>query len=152
MTLNTIFIISSYLAIPFWFLMIFLPNWKWTQRIIGSPYIIVPAAAVYAAVTLPGYFNSYGSFDLFDLAKTAEFFGQEGTTLGNWLHFVAVDLFVGRWIYLDARERGIPVILTSVILFGVLNSTPTGALIYFAVRIAHARFFMDAEKAKVNEV
>ena len=33
-----------------------------------------------------------------------------GTPVGaaaGWAHFIAFDLFVGRWMYLDARERGL---------------------------------------------
>lgn len=136
MSLNTLFILSSFLAIPFWCLMIFLPNWQWTIRIISSPYIIVPAAGLYAAITLPGYFSSYGAggFSVTSLEQTAAFFGQESVTLGNWVHFVAVDLFVGRWVFLDSRKRGMNVILTSILLFVMLNSTPTGLLIYFVAR------------------
>jgi hypothetical protein len=30
---------------------------------------------------------------------------------GFFLHFLAFDLFVGRWVYLDSRERGISALL-----------------------------------------
>jgi hypothetical protein len=34
--MDTIFQVSSLLVIPFWILMILLPYWSWTKRIMGS--------------------------------------------------------------------------------------------------------------------
>ena len=56
-----------------------------------------------------------------------------GATVG-WVHFLAFDLFVGRWVYLDSRARGISAWLVSPILFVVLMFGPLGFLIYVAAR------------------
>jgi Domain of unknown function (DUF4281) len=34
-------------AAPFWALMILLPRWSWTARIIGSPLIVLPPLVIY---------------------------------------------------------------------------------------------------------
>ncbi|MFQ3592420.1 MAG: abscisic acid-deficient protein Aba4 family protein, partial [Gemmataceae bacterium] len=44
------------------------------------------------------------------------------------------DLFVGRWIYLDSRERGVSVWLTGPCLFLTLMFGPLGLLGYLGVR------------------
>jgi hypothetical protein len=51
--METIFQLSNLLVMPFWLLMIFLPHWRWTRRIIASPWIVAPAAALYAVLVLP---------------------------------------------------------------------------------------------------
>ncbi|MEZ4519506.1 MAG: abscisic acid-deficient protein Aba4 family protein [Chloroflexota bacterium] len=46
--MDTIFSLSSLLVVPFWLLMILLPNWQWTQRILRSPWVLVaPAFALH---------------------------------------------------------------------------------------------------------
>lgn len=43
-----------------------------------------------------------------------------GATIA-WAHFLAFDVFVGRWVFLDARERGISPWIVSPILCVVVN-------------------------------
>jgi len=57
----------------------------------------------------------------------------EGTTIA-WAHFLTFDLFVGRWVYLESRERDLSVWLMAPVLFFVLMLGPLGLLLYFAVR------------------
>ena len=57
----------------------------------------------------------------------------EGATVA-WVHFLAFDLFVGRWVYLDARARGVSPWATSPLLFATLMVGPVGLLGYLAVR------------------
>jgi hypothetical protein len=62
----------------------------------------------------------------------------EGATIG-WLHFLALDLFVGRWIYLDSRERGLSAWLISPVLFLTLMFGPIGLLAYLGLQAAASR-------------
>jgi len=57
----------------------------------------------------------------------------EGATLA-WVHFLAFDLFVGRWIYLDSQERKISNWFISPILFLTLMLGPAGFVAYTALR------------------
>jgi hypothetical protein len=56
-----------------------------------------------------------------------------GTTLA-WAHFVAFDLFVGRWIYLDSRSRSYSAWGVSPILVLTLLIGPVGLLMYLGAR------------------
>ncbi len=56
-----------------------------------------------------------------------------GATIA-WVHFLAFDLFVGRWVYLDARARGLSAWLSSPILFFVLMAGPLGFSLYLGIR------------------
>lgn len=135
--MGTVFSLSSLLVMPFWFLMIVLPTWKWTRRILNSPWIIVPAAALYVALVLPGVLEILPAVMNPELASiTASLGTPSGATIA-WVHFLAFDLFVGRWTYLDSRKRGISPWLMAPVLFFVLMLGPLGFLLYMAVRLTH---------------
>ncbi len=130
-----LFQLSNLLVMPFWFLMILLPVWGWTKRIIGSPWIAAPAALLYASLVLPQVGGLLGELANPQLAQIAALLGTPaGATIG-WVHFLAFDLFVGRWVYLDSRERKLTAWLVSPILFVVLMFGPLGLLLYLLVRL-----------------
>jgi hypothetical protein len=125
---------SNLLVMPLWFLMILLPFWSWTKRIIGSPWIAAPAALLYASLVLPQAGGLLGALANPQLAQIAALLGTPaGATIG-WVHFLAFDLFVGRWVYLDSQERKLTAWLVSPILFVVLMFGPLGLLLYLLVR------------------
>jgi hypothetical protein len=130
----TLFEASFLLVAPFWLLMIALPGWRITGRVIASPWIAAPAAVLYLALVLPGLPGVLGAVSSPSLAAIAPLLGTaEGATVA-WVHFLAFDLFVGRWIYLDARARGMTPWLTSPLLFLTLMLGPAGLLGYLLVR------------------
>jgi hypothetical protein len=72
------------------------------------------------------------------LANVAGLLGsEEGATIG-WIHFLAFDLFVGRWAYLDAQERQISPWLMAPVLFFILMLGPLGFTLYILVRTLSA--------------
>ena len=128
---------SFLLVAPFWLLMISLPAWGVTRRVIASPWIAAPAAALYLALVLPGLPGVLGAVSSPSLEAIAPLLGTpEGATVA-WVHFLAFDLFVGRWVYLDARARGITPWLTSPLLFLTLMLGPAGLLGHLLVRGRH---------------
>jgi len=137
--METIFSLSNLLVLPFWALMIFLPHWRWTKRLIASPLIAVPTALIYAALVLPQIGSLLGALANPDVNTIAQLLGTpEGTTIG-WAHFLTFDLLVGRWAYLDSRQKNISAWLVSPALFMVLMLGPLGFLLYLVVRAAHSR-------------
>jgi hypothetical protein len=136
MPLNTLFSLSNLLVLPFWFVMIFLPRWNWARKLIGSPLIAVPPALLYAGLILPSVGEVFGGLMNPTLTGVAALLGTPfGATVG-WAHFLAFDLFVGRWAYLDAHERGLHPLLMVPILFMVLMLGPVGLLLYLIARYA----------------
>jgi hypothetical protein len=137
--LETVFLISNILVLPFWLLMILLPNWAWTRRMMASLWVVVPAALLYAVLVVPSLPSLLGSLLNPSLAGIQAALGTpEGATVA-WAHFVAFDLFVGRWAYLDNRALGLPALLMSPILFFVLMLGPFGLLLYLAARALWSR-------------
>ena len=132
---DQLFQLSNLLVMPFWLLVIFLPFWGWTKRIIGSPWIAAPAALLYVILVLPGVIGLFAQLANPELGQIANFLGTPAGATLAWAHLVAFDLFVGRWVYLDSRERGITAWLVSPILFFVLMFGPLGLLLYLVTRL-----------------
>jgi hypothetical protein len=119
---------------PFWLLMILLPHWRWTQRILASLWVVVPAALLYAVLVVPSLAALLPQLTNPQLAGIAAALGTpEGATIA-WAHFLAFDLFVGRWAYLDSRQHNITAWLVSPALFLILMVGPLGLLIYLAIQ------------------
>jgi len=119
---------------PFWALMIFLPFWSMTHRILSSVLCVVPAALLYAVLVLPGVAQIFPVLMNPSTPAIAEVLGQPIGALIAWVHFLAFDLFVGRWIFLDSRERKLPFWMISPILFFTLMLGPFGLLLYLGLR------------------
>src|SRR5882724_12574338 len=51
--MESLFRASNLLVLPIWALMILLPRWRWTARVIQSPLVSVVPALVYIALVLP---------------------------------------------------------------------------------------------------
>lgn len=141
MPIETVFTFVNLLALPFWVLMIFLPRWRWTRRIMESLWPVSILALIYAGLLISQVAAPGGGDLLAGLANPSA--GAIATLLGNpagvtvgWVHFLAFDLFVGRWAYLDSRERGLSAWLASPALFFILMAGPLGFLLYWLARTA----------------
>jgi hypothetical protein len=73
------------------------------------------------------------------LSTIAALLGSEAGATIAWAHFLAFDLFVGRWIYLDSRERGLSAWLVSPLLVLTLLVGPLGLLGYLVARASTGR-------------
>jgi Domain of unknown function (DUF4281) len=138
---ESIFSLSSLLVMPFWALMIFLPHWRWTRHILQSPLVILPPALLYGALVLPRLAEVFPAVSSPTLTGIAALLGTPAGATIAWAHFLAFDLFVGRWIYLDGRERGISALLIAPVLFLTLMLGPLGFLLYLILRNVAARSF-----------
>lgn len=99
---------ANLFALPFWALMVILPNWSLTRRIMVSYLPFVPLALAYiycfAASLDP---DSAAAFANPTLSQLAGLFADERVMATGWIHFIVMDLFVGRWIYWQGQEKGI---------------------------------------------
>ncbi len=132
---------------PFWFLMIFAPRFRWTQRIMKSPWVIAPAALLYAILVLPQFTVVFLEVTNPTLDGIATLLGTpSGATIG-WVHFLAFDLFVGRWAYLDNLKHNISPFIMGPILFFTLMLGPVGFLLYLGVKTAVSRQSIEVQVA-----
>ena len=104
-----------------------------------SPLVVVAPALLYTALVLPVIREVFPIVNQPSLAAVAPLLGSPaGATIG-WVHFLAFDLFVGRWVYLDSRDRDISPWLMAPVLYLTLMLGPMGFSLYLAVRALAAR-------------
>jgi hypothetical protein len=111
MNLDLLFNIANIFVLPFWLLMIFLPKWNITQKVIKSYLIFIPLALLYIYLFVIS-FNSESAQVLANpqLPELAQVFSDEKITFTGWVHFLVLDLFLGRYIYQQGQEKGIWII------------------------------------------
>lgn len=147
MTLSLLFNIANAYVIPFWIAMAALPNWGITKKVMNSYLLFLPLISLYIyyliATVDPESAAALANPQLADIAK---FFSQEGAAGAGWIHFLAMDLFAGRWIYWQGQEKNI---LTTHSLLLCLFFGPVGLLSH----IITAYFFDkkdDSKEAKTD--
>jgi hypothetical protein len=137
MNLDLLFNIANLVVMPFWLIMIALPRWPWAVRVIRSPWIAAPTAALYAVALFSPSQGSAGGFDINGFTTLTGVMGllsnPQGAAAG-WAHFLTFDLLVGRYMYLDALEPRIHPALMIVPLFFTLMLGPIGFLMYLVLR------------------
>lgn len=108
MTIELLFNLSNLFVLPFWGLMILLPRWQWTEKVMKSPLPIAILASVYLYLFI-GSLSSESAAALAspELSAIAQAFADEKIMAVGWVHYLVMDLFVGRWIYWQGRETGV---------------------------------------------
>ena len=150
--MENLFKISGLFVLPFWLLMIVAPYWRVTMRIIKSPFVIIAPVIAYVILVLPQIGTLLPKVMGPKLPEISALLGTpEGATIA-WMHFLAFDLFVGRWAYLDNRDRGISAWLMAPILFFILMLGPFGFLLYMIVRLIWAKINHEVHEAARSNV
>ncbi len=134
----SIFRLSNLLVLPLWALMILLPRWRWTTRIMRSPFVSAAPAVLYVVLALPRLGEIWPAVSRPTLAGIAALLGSPADATIAWVHFLGFDLFVGRWIYLDSQEWRVSAWLMAPVLFLTLMLGPAGFLFYLVVRSKRA--------------
>jgi hypothetical protein len=130
---------AFYLAAPFWALMILAPRWSWTRRIMSSPWVALLPLIVYFALAFPLLGELWTVVSRPDLSALQAFLGQPYGAAAIWAHLVAFDLFIGRWMYFEARERGIHPLIVSPILLLTIFLSPIGLIVFLVARSVRIR-------------
>jgi Domain of unknown function (DUF4281) len=104
-TLDQWFTVANVFVLPFWTLMVLLPHWDWTRRLMSSLLPFVALALLYVLTTLTS--DSAQSFANPTLSDVALLFSDEKAAATGWVHYLVMDLFVGRWIYWEGQRTGV---------------------------------------------
>jgi hypothetical protein len=131
---GVLFGMTFLVAAPFWALMILLPRWSPTRRIIESPLIVLPAVVIYALLVIPAFGEVLPAVAAPTLNGVRDLLGTADGAAAAWAHMIAFDLFVGRWSWLDSRSRGVPALVMSPVLLLTILLGPLGLLVYLLVR------------------
>jgi hypothetical protein len=128
MTPETLFSLSSTLAMLAWVLLVLLPRRSWVSRWVAGLIVPVLLAALYVALIVTSWGGSEGGFS--SLTAVAQLFANPWLLLAGWVHYLCFDLLIGCWEVRDARERGIPHLLVVPCLALTFLFGPAGWLLY----------------------
>jgi hypothetical protein len=109
--LELLFSGANLFVLPFWALMVLVPNTKLTRTVMGSFLPFAALAGLYLFLFVTSFSSVDGIEALSDpnlsLPDLAALFAQPHVTATGWVHFLVFDLFVGRWIYWQGQESGV---------------------------------------------
>ena len=138
LTYENIYLLANWGVLPFWLLLIFLPNEFITrffvQSIIAPLFLGIAYGFVAYKIFLDGYILD--SFELYyGLDALYSMFSNEAFLLIFWLHFLAISLFVGSWIARDSQKYLVPKFFVAISLLITYFTGPVGLLVYWFIRI-----------------
>ncbi len=139
---ENIYLMVNLGVLPFWFLLIIIPNHGLTNFFLQSVVVplILSVAYVYVAYNIFINGNIFDSFELYrGLDGLYSVFSNEAFLLIFWIHFLAISLFLGAWIARDSGKYMIPKFFTIISLVLTYFTGPLGLLIYWFIRIFFAK-------------
>lgn len=132
-----LFHFSAAVVLPFWGAMILFPKSERTEWMVRSPWIILPPVACYLAFILPNLGEALAAFGDPSPETLALMMAKPWAASLFWAYAGAFDLFVGRWMFFDARERGLNPWAVSPVLFLAIFFGPFAFALYAALVAAH---------------
>jgi hypothetical protein len=134
MSFSQIFSLAAIAVLPLWLLMVLVPTWRWTVRIVAQPWAYLPLTVFYAVLVLTRFGEVAQAVVINPRLETVAplLATPAGATIA-WVHFLAFDVFVGRWAYLDARSRGVHPLVMGPILVLTFLFGPMGLLLHLVV-------------------
>ncbi len=134
MSSDLLYNILNLVVLPFWLLMIFAPRWTVTGNLMRSSWPVAIVPVMYVGLIAVEAMD-IGSISLdFSLAGITEILSSQEAVLILWAHILALDLFAGRWIFLDGPENGLQSRLVSLFVFFTMMAGPAGLLFYLVTR------------------
>ncbi|ELR98410.1 ABA4-like family protein [Gloeocapsa sp. PCC 73106] len=138
LTTTNLFSLANLFVLPFWTLMILLPNWSVTKKVMESylPFIALISLYIYF---ISGAITSESAQALANpqLADIARFFSDETAAATGWVHFLVMDLFVGRWIYWQGQQTGVWTVHSLILC---LFAGPVGLLSHIVTHWVSQKF------------
>ncbi len=144
-TFEVIYLWGNLIVLPLWLLLIFLPSSNLSKVLINSitipllfsiAYIYVGYQIFLLEIPIYNAFNLYQGID-----ELYALFADEGFLLIFWLHFLAINLFVGSWMARDGVRNNIAKKIIFIPLIFAYFAGPVGLLFYWIIRMVFARRF-----------
>ena len=138
LTYENIYLLANWGVIPFWLLLIILPNNSLTNFFVQSIIapLILGSAYIFVAYQIFLQGEMLNSFELYkDLDGLYSMFSSEAFLLIFWLHFLSISLFLGAWIVRDSNKYLVPKFLVLISLILTYFTGPIGLTFYWFLRI-----------------
>ena len=135
MSMDLIFSLANYSVMPFWALLIFVPQHRVTEVLVHSGVAPLLLGLTYTGFMINGMMvggpegAGMGSLEALMIG-----FSDPQAVVTGWVHYLAFDLFVGAWQVRDARRVGIPHLAIIIPVLLTFAAGPLGLLIYLVMR------------------
>ena len=143
LTFENIYLWTNFGILPFWIMLIIIPNSKFTQFFVNSIILPLILSTIYIYIIYQTILLDEPIFDVFKLYLSLDnlyaLFATESFLLIFWLHFLALNLFLGSWISRDGVKYNISRGLVSVPLILVYFTGPLGLVLYWIIRVFYAK-------------
>ena len=142
-TIETIYLWLNFGVIPIWLVLIFFPNSKLNKIFLTSIFLPLIFGLIYVYIfyqlmllneDILDYLSIYSGLD-----ELADLFTNELFLLIFWVHFLAINLFLGSWVSTDALKYNIPKIFSGISLILIYFTGPIGLIVYWILRIFFAK-------------
>ena len=142
-TIETIYLWLNFGVIPIWLVLIFFPNSKLNKIFLTSIFLPLIFGLIYVYIfyqlmllneDILDYLSIYSG-----LVELADLFTNELFLLIFWVHFLAINLFLGSWVSRDALKYNIPKIFSAISLILIYFTGPIGLIVYWILRIFFAK-------------
>ena len=143
LTFNNMYLWTNFGLLPFWLMLIIIPNSKVTQIFINSVILPLILSTAYVYVIYQSVLLDEPIFDIFKLYLSLDnlytVFATESFLLVFWLHFLTLNLFLGSWISRDGVKHNISRSLVFFPLILIYFTGPLGLVLYWLIRIFYAK-------------
>ena len=142
-TIDTLYMWINLGVLPFWFILVFFPQSHLCKYFVTSIFPVLILSGSYIFVLYKSYQLDYdflANFTLYlGLDDLSRLFEDNLYLLVFWIHFIAINLFIGGWIVKDAQKFYINKFLLAVPLIITYLIGPIGLFFYWIIRIFYAK-------------
>ena len=143
LTFENIYLCSNFAMLPFWLMLIFIPGYKITRIFTNSIILPLLIAAAYSYTFYQILLMDDPILEIFQIYLSLEnlytIFATESFLLVFWLHFLALNLFLGSWVSIDGVKYNMPKKIVFVPLILIFLAGPVGLVLHWMVRIFYAK-------------
>ena len=143
LTSENIYLWTNLGILPFWLMLIIIPNSKITQILINSVIIPLILSVTYVYIIYQAIILEETFVDIFKLYLSIDnlytVFATENFLLIFWIHFLALNLFLGSWVSRDGAKYNMSRSLVSVPLIIIYFTGPLGLVVYWFFRVFYAK-------------
>jgi len=143
LTFENIYLWANLGVLPFWIMLIAIPNSKISQIFINSIILPLILSTCYLYIVYQAILLDEPILDIFKLYLSLDdlytVFATESFLIIFWIHFLALNLFLGSWMSRDGVKYNMSRGLVFLPLLLVYFAGPVGLVIYWLIRIFYAK-------------
>ena len=143
LTFEIIYLWANFGVLPFWLMLIIIPNSRITKIFINSIVLPLILATAYVYVIYQTILLDEPMSDIFKLYLNLDnlytLFATESFLLVFWIHFLSLNLFLGSWMSRDGIKYNMPRSLVVIPLILIYFTGPVGLVLYWLFRVFYAK-------------